>query len=186
MIDAVAEAASYAHCQRRRIPIDPQGATLAVELEKVRKPGAEREVALDLYAAAGRELQSSAVVLAQLRSERGRDGGRFIIEKPAQQIQMMAGKIEENASACRPSSFPLRHCRDGDRLAERALDRADPADATVSQQRPGLFHERVPSPVEADHADDPGLLRCCHDPRRARGIGGDRLLEVKVLAGFGR
>src|SRR6516165_10573977 len=98
--------------------IDPQHAFLANELKEIRWARTETHAHLCGDAPSRGEDEGSAVVFCPGRRDTGVDRGYLILQKPAEQADMMGGGIEKRAAPGLSPLIPSRQRLWGKRLAE--------------------------------------------------------------------
>ena len=96
---------------------------------------------------------------------------------------MMGREIEKRPTPGPSSSLPLRHGLRRNRFAEGGLDGADGANPSALEQCPGTLVRGMVAVIESDRRDDLRLRDDVNNGASLAGRGGQRLLDVHVLAG---
>jgi hypothetical protein len=78
-------------------------------------------------------------MLALERCDRRADDADLVVQKPAKEIEVMRGEIEESAAACVSPSLPCRHPIGRRRLGVCGLDSTHFSDASGFQNRTRLL-----------------------------------------------
>jgi hypothetical protein len=163
--------------------IDPQHTPLANELEEIRWARTEAHVHLCVDTSSHGEGERRAIVFCPARCDTSVDRRYLILQKPAEQVDMMGREIKKRAAPGPSSSFPFRHHLGGDRLAERGLDGANVANSSAPEQCPGTLVRRMVAIIESNRRDD---LRLRDDVNNGASLtcrDGQWFLDVHVLAG---
>jgi hypothetical protein len=89
--------------------IDPQHTLLANELEEIRWARTEAHVHLCMDTSSHGKGERRAIVFCPARCDMSVDRRYLILQKPAEQVDMMGREIEKRAAPGPSSSFPFWH-----------------------------------------------------------------------------